>query len=143
VKTLLSEIDEMPATRGKRAGSATRTSKGKGTWAGKRIIAGLEELLDALDSGGMAEVEKRFTVHHVRRLSFEKPDLSAKDIAKIRAGLGASQTAFAALLGVSANTVRAWEQGVNPPSGMASRFLAEIRRDPAYWKARMDEATRS
>ena len=109
---------------------------------GETLISRIQAVVDALDSGGMAEVEKRFTVHHVRRPSFEKPDLSPKDIVKIRAGLGASQTAFAALLGVSANTVRAWEQGVNPPSGMASRFLAEIRRDPAYWKARMDEATR-
>ena len=110
---------------------------------GETLISRIQAVVDAMEVDGMAEVEKRFTVHHVRRPSFEKPDLSAKDIAKIRIGLGASQTAFAALLGVSANTVRAWEQGVNPPSGMASRFLAEIRRDPAYWKARLDEATRS
>jgi DNA-binding transcriptional regulator YiaG len=51
-----------------------------------------------------------------------------------------SQAVFAKLLGVSLNTVRAWEQGVNHPSDMACRFLDEIRRDPAYWVRRLKEA---
>lgn len=107
---------------------------------GQRIIAGLKEINDALAAGGMEEVRKRFRVYRVRRTSFDRPTLTPADVAAIRASLGVSQTVFAGLLGVSANTVRAWEQGVNPPSGMAVRFLAEVRRDPDYWKARVVEA---
>jgi putative transcriptional regulator len=61
-------------------------------------------------------------------------------VKKTRKLLGASQRIFAQLLGVSVNTVRAWEQGDNPPRGMACRFMDEIRRDPAYWQARLKEA---
>lgn len=105
------------------------------------VIADLAELVETAKAGGMAAVEQKFTVRTVRRGSgFDKPTLSAADVAAVRDLVGASQPVFAALLGVSANTVRAWEQGVNAPSGMAARFLAEIRRDPAYWKARVHEA---
>jgi putative transcriptional regulator len=107
---------------------------------GARIIAGLNAINEALDVGGMEEVRKRFTVHTVRRSAFEMPQLSAADVTKIRASIGVSQAVFAAMLGVSANTIRAWEQGVNPPSGMAVRFLAEVRRNPDYWRARVQEA---
>jgi putative transcriptional regulator len=88
----------------------------------------------------MAAVEKKFTVHRVKPLTFEKAALGKADVAAIRASLGASQPVFASLLGVSPATVRAWEQGVNTPSGMAQRFLAEIRANPEYWKARLKEA---
>lgn len=47
---------------------------------------------------------------------------------------------LAELLGVSFNTIQAWEQGVNQPSDMTCRFLDEIRRDPAYWMRRLKEA---
>jgi putative transcriptional regulator len=85
-------------------------------------------------------VEQRFTVHRVPVSAFHRPEFSPADIAAIRDNIGASQAVFAALLGTSANTVRAWEQGINPPSGIAARFLDEIRRTPDYWRNRIAEA---
>jgi DNA-binding transcriptional regulator YiaG len=107
---------------------------------GMKIVGGLEDLLATMRAGGMPAVEKKFTVRRVRRVAFDRPVLRGPDVAAIRAALGVSQPVFADLLGVSPNTVRAWEQGVNPPSGMAARFLAEIRNNPEYWKAQVRAA---
>ena len=107
---------------------------------GLQIITGLDGFIAALEAGGVAELEKRFTVHKVRRPVFAMPPLGKDDVLAIRTALGASQPVFASLLGVSPATVRAWEQGVNTPSGIARRFLAEVRADPDYWKARLKEA---
>jgi DNA-binding transcriptional regulator YiaG len=128
----------MPNTKRKPVTRKKRAADEEGI--GPRIIAGLKEINAAMKAGGLDEVRKRFTVYQVKRTGFDRPALAPADVAAIRATLGASQAVFAALLGVSANTVRAWEQGVNPPSGMAVRFLAEVRRDPGYWKARVEEA---
>src|SRR4051794_17473009 len=54
----------------------------------------------------------------------------------------ASQAVFARFLGVSRNTVRSWEQGVNAPSTMACRFLDEIRLNPAYWQQRLRDSAK-
>jgi len=51
------------------------------------------------------------------------PAASAKDVKKIRAQMGMSQGAFAAILGVSKKTVEAWEAGVNPPAKPVARLL--------------------
>jgi DNA-binding transcriptional regulator YiaG len=107
---------------------------------GKTIVGGLEDLLATMRAGGMPAVEKKFTVRRVKRVTFDRPVFRGPDVAAIRAALGVSQPVFAALLGVSPNTVRAWEQGVNPPSRMAARFLAEIRNNPEYWKAQVRAA---
>ena len=108
---------------------------------GQRLIAGMEELLAVLQQGGMEAVEKRFKVRKVKRIRFVKPALGKAEVAAIRAQLGASQPVFADLLGVSAGTVRAWEQGVNVPSGIALRFLTEIRENPEYWRGRLKTVT--
>lgn len=107
---------------------------------GTRLNAGMEKLVLTLEAGGMAAVEKKFTVRWVKKAQFAKPQLGKADVVAIRTSLGASQPVFASLLGVSPATVRAWEQGVNEPSGMAVRFLVEIRSNPNYWKARIREA---
>lgn len=117
-----------------------KSGKSSGTSTGRELIAGLEKLVSALESGGMAEVDKRFTVHRVAVTAFGRPEFSPADVVAVRNKIGASQAVFAALLGVSTNTVRAWEQGVNPPSGIAARFLDEIRRTPEYWRKRVAEA---
>ena len=126
----------MPTTERKPIGVKRR----KGLSFGEKLIAGIQEVVEVLESGGMEAVEHQFTIHRVRRIPFDKPTLTAEEVVAIRSSLGASQVVFADLLGVSPNTVRAWEQGVNLPSGIALRFLAEIGRDPSYWKARMSES---
>ncbi|MBX9622835.1 MAG: helix-turn-helix domain-containing protein [Gemmataceae bacterium] len=121
--------------RAKPPGRKAAEPKGT-TELGRKIIASLEKLVAAARKGGMAEVERQFTVRRVRN-PFPRVPADPAAVAAVRAAVGASQAAFAALLGVSAGTVRAWEQGANPPSGMAARFLAEIRADPGYWKRKL------
>jgi DNA-binding transcriptional regulator YiaG len=127
------------AKRAKKGAAFGRTFPDGTTAFGRRVVAGIEAVTEALREGGMAEVERRFTVRRVRN-PFPRVPADPEAVAAVRASVGASQAAFAALLGVSANTVRAWEQGVNPPSGMAARFLAEIRSDPEYWKRKLAAA---
>jgi len=101
----------------------------------------MESLLATMKAGGLAAVDKKVTIRKVRVARFEVPPLGKREVVAIRASLGVSQPVFAALIGVSAALVRAWEQGTKLPAGVALRFLAEVRRNPEYWKARVEEAT--
>ncbi len=65
----------------------------------------------------------------VREVKPPRP-LAKEDIIRLRQKLRVSQAAFALLLNTSAATVRAWEQGVNTPSGSTLRLLAIARKDP-------------
>jgi DNA-binding transcriptional regulator YiaG len=107
---------------------------------GERLIAGMESLLTTMKGGGLAAVQKKFTVRKVKMATFEVPTLGKEGVLAIRTSLGVSQPVFASLLGVSPALVKGWEQGVKVPSGVALRFLAEVRRNPDYWKARVKEA---
>lgn len=127
---------------GKQAAAGRRTAPPKADKSfGEEVLEGLRDVVDTLKAGGMAAVEKKFTVWRVK-VPFPRPAYSAADVAAIRGELGVSQTVFAAMLGVSPNTVRAWEQGVNPPSGMAARFLNEVKRNPEYWRGRIEDAAK-
>jgi putative transcriptional regulator len=100
------------------------------------MIRDMQVLVATLEAGGMAAVEKKFRVTRLQPPA-APPAFDAKGVQAVRAELRASQPLFAALLGVSPATVRAWEQGQKKPSGMARRFLDEIRRDPDYWRKRL------
>ena len=52
------------------------------------------------------------------------------DVATVRKQLGLSQRKFADLFGISAGTVRNWEQGVREPEGPARVLLAVIAKEP-------------
>lgn len=95
---------------------------------GSQLIEGLTEFADALEAGNV----EQFTFHRVK-LNLEPTHYSPGLVKKTRNAVRASQAVFGGLLGVSANTVRAWEQGVNPPNNMARRFMDVIRSDPRYW----------
>ncbi|HBI43728.1 MAG TPA: transcriptional regulator [Planctomycetales bacterium] len=99
------------------------------------ILEALAEFTDALEKG---EVAQRLTCRQVK-LNLESSHYSPQLVKSTRKVLGVSQPLFARFLGVSAKTVRSWEQGVNPPSPMACRFMDEIRRAPAHWAARLRE----
>jgi DNA-binding transcriptional regulator YiaG len=51
-----------------------------------------------------------------------------------------SQAVFARLLAVNVKTVQAWEQGEQPPSGIARRLLDEINQHPSRWIAKLKKA---
>jgi putative transcriptional regulator len=51
-------------------------------------------------------------------------------IARVRGKLGLSQLKFAAILGISANTLQNWEQGRRTPTGPAKVLLKIAARHP-------------
>lgn len=52
------------------------------------------------------------------------------DVQKARRRLGLSQDKFAEAFGVSASTLRKWEQGQRAPTGAAKTLLKIITREP-------------
>lgn len=101
--------------------------------AEKRIIDGLQSLVDALRNG--EEVEKRFSCRKIE-LDMKATSYNANKVKSTRGKLGLSQALFAKFLGVSEATVRAWEGGRKEPSDIACRFMDEIRYNPEYWRDR-------
>ena len=88
------------------------------------LIAGLKEVLDHKRG------KKRLSGHR-RELPAPAPEWNAREIKRFREEtMHMSQTEFAALLNVKAPTVRAWEQGLNVPSGAAARLLQALETDP-------------
>lgn len=112
--------------------------KSKLTDAERDLVDGLEGFLDELRSG--APIEKKYTCRRVV-LDLHPRAYSPRQVKEIRKLLNASQALFAQFLGVSVKAVRSWEQGT-APSGMARRFMDEIRRNPTYWRSRLKEVMR-
>jgi putative transcriptional regulator len=52
------------------------------------------------------------------------------DIVKVRGKLGLSQSKFAAVLGISADTLQNWEQGRRTPGGPAKVLLKIAAKHP-------------
>lgn len=97
-----------------------------------------EELVSAMDEGLEAMRGKGAVRRTELDLPDEPPRYSAKDIRNIRDGLAVSQPVFAALLGVSAKAVQAWEQGDRSPAGTARRLLQLMQRAPQLFKQRRE-----
>lgn len=57
-------------------------------------------------------------------------ELSAKEIADIRASLNVSQAVFARYLNISPKTVQSWEQGIGKPNGAGLKLLSIATRNP-------------
>ena len=90
----------------------------------QELIAGLQEVLEHKRGG-------KKLLGHRRELPAPAPSYTAREIKRFREGtMRMSQTEFAALLNVKAPTVRAWEQGLNVPSGAAARLLQALEKDP-------------
>lgn len=62
------------------------------------------------------------------RARTHQPEIS--EVAHARLVSGLSQTAFAALLGVSVRTLQDWEQGRREPSGAAKTLFRVAERHP-------------
>lgn len=107
--------------------------------AEKELLEGLTKFRDALRKG--EKIQQKFTCHRVA-IDLVPHTYTPKLVKEVRELLGLSQALFGQFLGVSPKTVRAWEAG-NDPSGMACRFMDEIRRDPSYWRKRLASATKS
>ncbi|MCI0638752.1 MAG: hypothetical protein L0Y72_03170 [Gemmataceae bacterium] len=105
---------------------------------GATIVQRLRHFADALKKDKVA-VSQKFTCRTIR-LELTPAAYNPALVKSTRNVLKASQSVFAAFLGVSAQTVKAWEQGENKPSEMACRFMDEIRHNPEYWFNRLTQA---
>ena len=65
------------------------------------------------------------------RARTHKVSVTPDAIQKARKRLGLSQGQFADAFGVSASTLRKWEQGQRAPTGAAKTLLKIIQREPA------------
>jgi putative transcriptional regulator len=108
-----------------------------GKTVGQLMAEGFEELA-SVAKADKRRIPAKFNCHKVV-LDLEPTPYSPELVKSTRHILSASQPVFAKFLGVSPQTVRAWEQGVNHPSESAGRLMDEIRHDPAYWQARIQE----
>jgi putative transcriptional regulator len=86
-----------------------------------------KELFDELlESVKQAKAIERGELKPARVLKFNPQN----DVVKVRGKLGLSQSKFAAILGISANTLQNWEQGRRSPTGPARVLLRIARKNP-------------
>jgi putative transcriptional regulator len=81
-----------------------------------------DELKNSVKQGGAI---LRGDLESSRVFNFENPDVKA-----IRKQYGLSQNKFAKLLGISASTLRNWEQGRRKPEGAARVLLSVAAKHP-------------
>ena len=82
---------------------------------------------DAAASGEAVPTPQGYAAWVARELAVLTGDpVTADDVRVIRCSLGLTQRAFADLLGVALNTVRAWEQGINEPNGASQHLIRLI-----------------
>lgn len=84
--------------------------------------AAFQELMSSVRQAGRT---RRGTMKPGRTTVFKPEDLKA-----IRASLGASQTEFALMIGVSVATLQNWEQGRRTPEGPALALLRVAASNP-------------
>ena len=98
----------------------------------RRIAQGMAELEHVMASGRSPR-----DVFTMRTVEIASPaTYGARQVRATRNRLNVSQAVFAKLLGVSAELVEHWEQGVCLPRGIARRLLDEINHDPADFLSR-------
>ncbi len=97
---------------------------------GAVLIQGLQEAI-AFERG---EITARVRIRSHANVP-PPPSYDAKRIQAVRQGLRLNQRDFANVLNVSDKTVKAWEQGVKPPSGSALRLLQIAERHPETFLA--------
>lgn len=57
-------------------------------------------------------------------------EVGPADVKAVREGLGASQSEFALMIGVSVSTLQNWEQGRRQPEGPARALLKVAAKNP-------------
>ncbi len=65
-----------------------------------------------------------------KRRASRRTEVRVPDIPKVRAKLGATQSEFAAMIGVSVRTLQNWEQKRREPEGPAKALLRVAERNP-------------
>ncbi|HSK78997.1 MAG TPA: NadS family protein [Thermoanaerobaculia bacterium] len=81
-----------------------------------------DELLESVREGGEILYGERATSHSFH---FEEPDVRS-----LREKHGLSQSRFAAMMGISVEKLRNWEQGRRKPEGSARVLLKVVEKHP-------------
>jgi putative transcriptional regulator len=87
----------------------------------KRLVDGLQEGLEYV----RGELDLRTT-----EIPERPPEMTAKDIVRLRKKFKMSQGVFARVINVSAKTVQSWEQGERTPSQASLRLLQIMAAEP-------------
>ncbi len=82
-----------------------------------------EELLESVKQ---AKAIEKGELKPARTFKFDPKN----DVVKVRGKLGLSQAKFAAVLGISADTLQNWEQGCRSPTGPAKVLLRIASKHP-------------
>ena len=85
------------------------------------IMKGLNEAVE-YEKGEKTARSERVTI-------IPPPNVSASEVRELRLRLNMTQSAFAALMGVTNKTVEAWEKGTNTPAGTARRMIGMLKVD--------------
>jgi DNA-binding transcriptional regulator YiaG len=93
----------------------------------KKIKAGLKEAIEHEKSGPKG-LKARIRTRELRIAP--TVDFSADEVRGLRLSMRLSQDQFAALLGVSSETVAKWEQGHNSPARSSVRLLQILKAKP-------------
>jgi DNA-binding transcriptional regulator YiaG len=101
------------------------------------LVAGFTELADALEGGD--DLGAQFNCYQMQ-IDLRPVTYTPALVRATRERLGASQAVLGKFLGVTAKSVSQWERGVTAPNPIACRFMDEIRRNPAYYVARLQES---
>lgn len=104
--------------------------------AGNEIVEALDGFLTTLKQGG--DISRRYTVRTIR-FDLKPRDYTGEDLRATRRELGLSQALFADFLGVSVQSIRAWERGGRAIPRIVCRFLDEFAVAPAHWRDRVDQ----
>ncbi len=81
-----------------------------------------QELMSSVGEAGRI---RRGTLKPSRTTAFKPEDVKA-----VRTSLGASQSEFALMIGVSVATLQNWEQGRRTPDGPALALLRVVAKNP-------------
>lgn len=101
---------------------------------GALLVRGLREAI-AYERGELTGLRVDTMEVTARKARLERPPCYPPYlIREIRQKLSVSQAIFAQMLGVSASTVRAWEQGKREAQGPASRLLQIAEKHPDVLK---------
>jgi len=103
------------------------------------MLEGLQAFARDLKELTAEQVKGKYR-HRTVQVDFRPRVYGAADVKRLRASMDCSQKIFADFLGVSVGTLRNWEQGIRPVSGIAARVFDEMRINPGYWRIRLRQS---
>lgn len=104
----------------------------------QEMLDGLQAFARDLEDLPANDVTAKYR-HRTVKVDLQPREYEAQDVKQLRSAMRCNQKVFSDLIGVSFGTLRNWEQGARPVSGVATRMFDEMRINPAYWKIRLQQ----